>query len=100
MAETSTLKRDFEQEIKFRSQQNEKRERLLAALAEFIHKNDGWVVSAPNSTGIRFECRELAALPVRLAELSYRLRPCGSSTRIVAGEMIATNIFETKLLGR
>jgi hypothetical protein len=99
MAETSTLKRDFEQEIKFRSQQSEKRDRLLAALADYIHKNDGWVISAPNSAGyIRFECRELAALPIRLAELGHRLRYCGSGERNIAERSVVTDIFETKLL--
>src|SRR6266705_1464116 len=101
MAETSTLRRDFEQELKFRSRQSEKQNRLVAALTEFIHKNDGWVISAPNSAGyIRFECREFAALPIRLAELGYKLQSRGSGTRNVAEHIIKTDIFETKLPGR
>jgi hypothetical protein len=79
----------------------EKQKRLFAAFNEFVSKHDGaFVVSAPGSKVIRIECPPGSSLPIRLAELGYKLQFCGTGTRTTSSGFVPVDIIETKLPGR
>jgi hypothetical protein len=78
----------------------EKRRHLLETLSKYITELGGWLISSPGNKTLRIECRELSEIPVRLAELGYKLRPCGQGTRNIAERIVVTDIFETRLPGR
>jgi hypothetical protein len=63
---------------------SERRKQLWAAVQEFITKHGGWIVSLPNGTPIRFECRaDNLELPVELRRLGYAVRNAGNVERLL-----------------
>lgn len=97
MAELSKIKRNYEQEIEFRRQQSERYKKLWAALNAFVGQNDGWIISAPGDKQIRIEYPAGGSLPIRIAELGYRLNFIGSATRNDPRGIIAVEVIEMKL---
>jgi hypothetical protein len=75
----------------------EKQRRLFEALNAFVAQQGGWVVSAPGNKSIRIEAPEGSALPIRLAELGYKLQFCGTGTRNTSSGFVPVDIIETKL---
>jgi hypothetical protein len=61
-------------------------------LNRFVTEYRGWIVSTPGNQHVRIEARENSGLPIRLAELGYKLRFCGTGTRPVFGGTTETTI--------
>lgn len=79
---------------------NEKQRRLFAAFNEFVAREGCAVVSPPGDKLIRIECPENSALPIRLAELGYKLSFLSPGTRNTASGIIPVDVIELKLPGR
>jgi hypothetical protein len=75
----------------------EKQKKLFDAFNTFVAQNGGWVVSVPGSKSIRIEAPEGSALPIRLAELGYKLQFCGTGTRNMSSGIIVVDVIEMKL---
>jgi hypothetical protein len=58
-------------------------------LNNFVTERHGWIVSPPGKH-VRIEVRENSGLPIRLAVLGYKLRFCGTGTRLVGGGIVET----------
>ncbi len=97
MAETSRLKRDFEQEIKFRGQQAEKYQNLWETLNQFIRQSGGFLISSPAEKYLRIEVPNESALPDKLFDLGYDLRPAGANTRIVGGRFLPVRVYSFRI---
>jgi hypothetical protein len=79
----------------------EKHRRLFVAFNEFVTREGGAIVSPPGDKRIRIECPENSALPIRLAELGYRLSLVGAgATRNTSAGIVPVDVIETKLPGR
>jgi hypothetical protein len=63
------------------AEQRRKEAEAFAALAEFIRRAAGAVVSPPGRL-LRIEVTKDSPLPAKLAELGYNVAQCGSVTRV------------------
>jgi hypothetical protein len=97
MAEVSKVKPNFEQELKTRAQQGEKYKKLWALLHEFIWRRGGFLISSSGEKTLRLEVPQFSELPDELENLGYRLRPAGSSTRIVGGHFVPVLCFQFRI---
>jgi hypothetical protein len=75
----------------------EKHRRLFVAFNEFVTREGGAVVSPPGDKLVRVECPEGSSLPIRLAELGYKLNFLSPGTRNTASGIIPVDIIELKL---
>jgi hypothetical protein len=78
----------------------EKQRKVFEALNACVTAQGGWVVSPPGNKSIRIEAPEGSALPIRLAELGYKLQFRGTGTRNTSSGFVPVDIIETKLPGK
>jgi ABC-type taurine transport system substrate-binding protein len=69
---------------------------LWDALASYVRRHNGWVVSQPDVSPIRFECAPTATLPEILRQQGYEVREAGTAERLLpVTEMVAQSATRT-----
>lgn len=71
------------------TEEKRKQNERWAALAEFIRRHGGAVVSLPGVKTLRVEVPKGSALPAKLAELGYNITERGTVTRITGTDTIS-----------
>jgi hypothetical protein len=64
-------------------QVSQKNKILWDALASYVRRHHGWVVSQPDISPIRFECAPTATLPEILRQQGYGVREAGTAERFL-----------------
>ena len=72
---------------------SERRMRLWQALADFIHANGGWLVSASHEKYLRVEVTKNSSLPSRLLEFGYDVKAGGSTTRVTSKGFLPVDLI-------
>jgi chaperone required for assembly of F1-ATPase len=62
---------------------SERQREFWNQLRDWVHQNEGWIVSEPHTPLIRFECRAESELPQLLRAKGYDLNSAGTNERLM-----------------
>jgi hypothetical protein len=99
IARTEEQRQSFEAGLKAKAALSEKYKAIWSALAVFIHRNGGWLTSAPGERPLRVEIPVHSELADRLFDLGYDLHPADGITgeRVVGGKIMQTVRFQFQI---
>ncbi len=75
----------------------QKQHELWPALAEFIRRKGGFLVSTPTERNLRIEVPQHSELPDELESLGYDLKPAGTNERIIAERIVPVLCFQFQI---